>query len=124
METYIDLNDLKMSLDPSVRHITRTACMALSGAIQNGLYLTQNPSSDIIIYKDRIDFGRCLNPEFSRLSGYIFPNFYIEYGNIIYRYGDNIKHSFWSRTIDYTGVFPPSVPDNAQLFNLIYPRFA
>lgn len=98
--------------------------MAISGVIENGLVLNNNPSAQIVIYKDRIDFGRCYNPDLDGLAGLIFPNFYKEYSNIIYRYGCNLKCSFFNRTIDYVGSFPPIVPDNEDIFHVIYPKFA
>ena len=121
---YIDLNTLCISLDSSVKHISRTACMALSGTIENGLVLSNNADAKIIIYKDRIDFGRCLNTELDGVSGMVFPNFYKEYESIVYRFGSNMKCSLWSGTLDYVGILAPTKPDNIQLFNLIYPRFA
>ncbi len=120
---YIDLNEISIRLDSSVKHITKVACMALSGTIENGLVISQNPSADIVIYKDRIDFGKCLNSELSHVSGLIFTNFYKEYNNIIYRFGSNLKCSFIGRTIDYVGSLAPTTPDNEQLYQLIYPRF-
>ena len=107
---YIDFNDIVIELDASVRHITSAACMHLSSILENGIVLADNPTPYIKIGKDKIDFG-------------IFPNFYKEYGNIVYRYGSNLKCSFWNKTLDYVGLMPPSVPDNIQLYNLIYPRF-
>lgn len=121
---FINISNLSISLDSSVKHITKTACMALSGTIENGLLLTNNETARIVIYKDRIDFGQCLNPELSGFSGMIFPNFYKEYNNIIYRFGSNLKCSFLGSTIDYVGMLAPTTPDNPQLFNLIYPRFS
>ena len=120
----IDLNNLTIILDPSVKHITKVACMALSGVIENGLVLSENPSANIVIYKDRIDFGRCNNAELLAMSGLIFPNFYKEYESIVYHYGTNLKCSYWGKTLDYVGAFPPTVPDNLQLYNLIYPKFS
>lgn len=111
-------------LDSSVKHISRVACMALSGTIENGLMLSSNYSAQIVIYKDRIDFGECYNPDFQGVSGLLFPNFYMEYGNVIYRYGCNLSCSFWGKTIDYVGAFAPTSPDNEQIYNLIYPRFS
>lgn len=121
---YIDLHNIKITLDSSVKHISRTACMALSGTIENGLLLTANPSAAIVIYKDKIDFGRCVNPELNSVSGLVFPNYYKEYGNIIYRFGSNLKCSFFSKTIEYVGAFAPTSPDNEQFYQLIYPRFS
>ncbi len=121
---YLDLNDIKIIADNAVKHITRTACMALSGTIENGIVLTANPQCKITIYKDRIDFGMCYNPEISGIRGLIFPNFYNEYGNIVYHYGSNIKYSLWGKTLDYSGMIPPTAPDNQQFFDMIYPRLS
>ena len=121
---YIDINELSIQLDSSVRHITRTACMAISGTLENGLALSCNPSHPIVIYNDRIEFGKSLNPLLEEVYGLIYPNFYREYGNIVYRFGSNYKLSFFTRTMDYCGVMAPEVPDNVALFNLIYPKFA
>ena len=123
---YVDLNALRINLDSSVKHISRTACMALSGSLENGLLLTANPDANIIIYNNRIEFGRCLRSELAGISGRldIIPNFYMEYGNIVYRFGPNLKCSFWSKTIEYTGMLAPTTPDNYDLFQLIYPKFA
>ena len=121
---FINIEGLSIRLDPSIRHISKVACMAISGTIENGLLLTANPAANIVIYKDKIDFGPCINPELSSASGLIFPNFYKEYNSIVYRFGNNIKCSFWGKTLDYVGNFPPTSPDNVQLYNLIYPKFA
>lgn len=121
---YIELDKISISLDSSVKHITKVACMALSGTLENGLLLTANPSATIVIYKDRIDFGQCINPELNSVSGLIFPNFYKEYGKIIYRFGSNLKCSFFGNTIDYVGTLAPTSPDNELLYQLIYPRFS
>lgn len=120
---YIDFNDIVIELDASVRHITSAACMHLSGILENGIVLANNPTPYIKIGKDKIDFGKSYNPDLIEMSGLICPNFYKEYGNIVYRYGSNLKCSFWNKTLDYVGLMPPSVPDNIQLYNLIYPRF-
>lgn len=120
----INISPVNISLDSSVKHITKVACMALSGNIVNGIVFTKNPSPNIVIYKDKIDFGTCLDPDLQSHSGLLFANFYKEYNRIVYRFGPNIKCSFWSKTIDYVGAFPPSVPDDARIFNLIYPRFS
>ena len=120
---YIDFNDIVIELDASVRHIISAACMHLSSILENGIVLADNPTPYIKIGKDKIDFGKSYNPDLMEMSGLIFPNFYKEYGNIVYRYGSNLKCSFWNKTLDYVGLMPPSVPDNIQLYNLIYPRF-
>ncbi len=113
---YIELDKITINLDSSVKHITKVACMALSGTLENGLLLTANPSATIVIYKDRIDFGQCINPELNSVSGLIFPNFYKEYGKIIYRFGSNLKCSFFGNTIDYVGSLAPTSPDNELLY--------
>ncbi|MBQ6726699.1 MAG: hypothetical protein IJQ89_08995 [Bacteroidales bacterium] len=123
---YVDLNALRITLDSSVKHISKTACMALSGSIENGLLLSRNPDATIVIYNDRIDFGKCLEPELATVSGRLgfIPNFFKEYGNIVYRFGSNLKCSFFGKTIDYTGMFPPTSPDNYDIYQLLYPKFA
>lgn len=122
---YLDFNDITIILDPSVKHITRTACMVLSGTLENGIVLANNPMPTITIYKDRVDFGRCMNPELSSVSGLIFPNFYKEYESIVYRFGSTLKCSLFTKTIDYSGAefLAPETPDNPQLFPLLYPKF-
>ncbi len=113
---------INIRLDSSVKSISRTAAYHLSSVISNGMMLSQN--SEIIIYKDHIDFGRCMNPEFQGTSGNIAPNFYMEYGNVIYRFSSNLKCSLFSKQLDYVGKMAPTFPDNSEIFNLIYPRFA
>lgn len=115
-------NFINIRLDCSVKSISRTAAYHLSSVIANGIMLSQN--SEIIIYKDHIDFGGCMNPEFQGTLGNIAPNFYIEYGNVIYRFGSNLKCSWFSKQLEYVGCMAPTFPDNSEIFNLIYPRFA
>lgn len=113
---------LNICLDSSVKSISRTAACHLSSVIANGIMLAQN--NDVVIYKDRIDFGRCSNPEIQGMSGNIAPNFYMEYGNVIYRFGSNLKCGWFNKQIDYVGTMAPTFPDNPEIFNLIYPHFA
>ena len=115
-------NFINVRLDSSVKSISRSAAYHLSSIIANGVMLSQN--NDAIIYKDRIDFGRCNNPKCQGVSGNIAPNFYMEYGNVIYRFGSNLKCGWLSKQIDYVGTMAPTSPDNPEIFNLIYPRFA
>lgn len=115
-------NFINIKLDNSVKSISRTAAYHLSSVIANGAILSQN--NDVIIYKDHIDFGRCNNPEYQGVSGNISPNFYMEYGNVIYRFGSNLKCGWFSKQIEYCGIMPPTSPDNLEIFNLIYPRFS
>ena len=70
--------------------ITRKACMYLSEAIENGIMLSENPTANIVIYDDRIDFGMCLNPTMDMMNAAYFPNFYEENGNIVYRFAGMI----------------------------------
>lgn len=75
---YIDLNNIQIRLDSSVKHISKIACMTLSGAIENGLVLADNAFPIITIYKDRIDFGKCLNSDLEGMVGFLgIPNFYM-----------------------------------------------
>ena len=118
----VPMSNINVRLDSSVKSITRTAACHLLSVIANGIMLAQN--NDVVIYKDRIDFGRCSNPEIQGMSGNIAPNFYMEYGNVIYRFGSNLKCGWFSKQIDYVGTMAPTSPDNPEVFNLIYPRFA
>lgn len=52
----LDFNNIIVELDSTVRHISSVACMHLSGILENGIILTNNPAPHIIIYKDKIDF--------------------------------------------------------------------
>lgn len=121
---YINPNNIQIRLDSSVRHITRTACMAISGYIENGLIFSGTDCNAITIYKNRIDFGKSVNSDLSNVHGHFYVNFYREYGNIVYRFGSNFKWSFFSKTIDYCGIFAPEAPDNELFFNMIYPKFS
>lgn len=116
-----------IELDSSVKSITMTAAMCISGVIHNGLYLSQNYNPHIKIYKDKIEFGKCLNPSYNGITGNIdpyFPNFYIEFGNLVYYFNNAYKCSFFTKQLDYVGLMAPTVPDNVDIFNQIYPRFA
>lgn len=124
-----NFNRIQISLDSSVKHLTKVACMALSGYLENGIVLTNNPAATIIIHKDRIDFGKSLRPELNSYSGVLspmfpfFPNYYKEHQNIIYRFDSGFSYSLLTKTLDYVGIFAPTEPDNAEMFKLIYPRF-
>ena len=85
----VPMSNINVRLDSSVKSISRTAAYHLSSVIANGVMLSQN--NDVIIYKDHIDFGRCTNPEIQGMYGVIAPNFYMEYGNVVYRFGSNLK---------------------------------
>lgn len=97
--------------------------MCLSGSIANGIALAQNENPNIKIFKNKIEFGKCCNSELQGITGNVFPNYYIEFGNLIYYYDDNFKCSLWGNILDYKGFFAPTEPDNIYIFNLIYPKF-
>ena len=113
---------VNIRLDSSVKSISRTAAYHLSSVIANGIILSNN--NNVVIYKDYIDFGKCNNPEYTGRTGCIFQNFYMEYGKLIYRFGANLKCGWLWKKIDYVGNMAPSVPDNKQIYDLLYPRFA
>ena len=87
-----------------IRTFGHRRCISI---LENGIVLADNPTPYIKIGKDKIDFGKSYNPNLTEMSGLIFPNFYKEYGNIVYRYGSNLKCSFWNKTLDYVGLMPP-----------------
>ena len=125
------LNSINIQLDSSVKSITEVAAMCLSGSIENGILIAQNENPSIKIFKDKIEFGKCYNPMLQGFSGCIYPyipyfgpNFYVEFGNLIYYYDTAYKFSTWSKKLDYQGLLAPSVPDNVDFFNMIYPKFA
>ena len=131
MNQVVELQSINILLDSSVASITKVAAMTLSGAIANGIVIAQNANPNIKICKDRIEFGKCYTPELQGFSGNLyptiipFPYFYLEYGNLIYYFDKNAyKLSFWNKSLDYKGMFPPTEPDNPAIFNIIYPKFA
>lgn len=121
-DTTVKTPAINIELDDSVKSISHSAACHLSSIIANGITLSQN--SKITIYKNRIEFGCCNNPKYQGVSGNIAPNFYIEYGNVVYYFGPNLKCGWLSKRIDYAGSLTPTVPDNKEIFELIYPRFA
>ena len=72
---YIQSIDIK--LDETVRSLTKIAAMYLSGSIANGIVLAQNENPNIKIYKNKIEFGKCYNPEFLGFSGNIMTNYFM-----------------------------------------------
>lgn len=119
------LKSIKIQLDPSVKSITEVAAMCLSGSIENGIFITQNENPIITIYQNRIEFGKCYNSILQGVSGNVMlPNFFLEFGNLIYYFDSAYKFSIWSKQLDYQGIFAPNVPDNESIFNMIYPKFA
>lgn len=121
---FMNIQSLNIQLDSSVKSITKVAAMCLSGTIANGIVLAQNENPHIKIYKNKIEFGRCNNPELIGLSGNIAPNYFLEFGCLIYYYDNSFKCSLWNKQLDYKGFFMPTEPDNEHIFNIIYPKFA
>lgn len=124
MENGILLESIDIRLDSSVHSVTKVAAMCLSGSIANGIVIAQNPNPVITIFKNKIEFGKCLNPDLMGINGAIATNFFIEFGKLVYYYDSAYKISFWNKTLDYKGMFAPSVPDDVKIFNMIYPKFA
>ena len=124
MNEGFSIYSIDIQLDSSVKSLTKVAAMCLSGAIENGILITQNENPIIKIYKNKIEFGKCYNLKLQDFSGNLITNYYLEYGNLVYYFDSAYKHSFWTKQLDYQGIFAPSVPDNIDIFNMIYPRFA
>lgn len=118
------VNSINIQLDSSVKSITKVAAMCLSGSIENGIFIAQSENPNIKIYKNKIEFGKCYNSNLQGVSGNIMPNFFLEFGNLIYYFDSAYKHSFWNKQLDYKGFFAPTEPDNVEIFNMIYPKFA
>lgn len=118
------IQSINIQLDDSVKSLTKIAAMCISGVLENGIFISRNENPDIKIFKNKIEFGKNCNPELYGVSGNIFPNFFLEFGNLVYYFNDSYKVSLWNKQLDYKGMFAPSTPDNPQLFNMIYPRFA
>lgn len=47
------IQSLDIDLDSSVKSITRTAAMCLSGSIANGIVIAQNPNPRVRIFNNR-----------------------------------------------------------------------
>ena len=62
---------IDIQLDSSVKSLTKVAAMCISGVIENGIVLALNENPKIKIYKNKIEFGKCYNPELQGLSGNI-----------------------------------------------------
>lgn len=123
-EMYSKFDNLDITVDSSIKKITRKACMYLSEAIENGIMLSENPTANIVIYDDRIDFGMCLNPTMDMMNTAYFPNFYEENGNIVYRFAGNASCEVEDHTINYVGHTDPVTADDNKVFNMIYSKYA
>ena len=123
-EMYSKFDNLDITVDSSIKKITRKACMYLSEAIENGIMLSENPTANIVIYDDRIDFGMCLNPTMDMMNAAYFPNFYEENGNIVCRLLLETKKEVEDQTINYVGHTDPITADDNKVFNMIYSKYA
>lgn len=121
---YNKLDNLEITVDPSVKRITRSACKYLSEAIESGITLSENPTANIVIYDDHIDFGMCLNPTIDMMNDMYFPNFYVENDNVVYRFEGNAKCEVKDNTIDYVGGDALMASDDDSVFNKIYSKYA
>lgn len=113
-------NNIRIRLDNSVKSITETAAFHLSGVISNGISFSR--STNITIYKNKIIF-ESMNDRFNGVAGNIAPNFYVEYGNLVYYY-TNIKCTLFRNKLEYVGPHGPTRPDDEYIFKLLYPRFS
>lgn len=50
-------------------NLTKTAAMAISGSLENGLLFSGTDRNIITIYKDRINFGKSINPDLKGIIG-------------------------------------------------------
>lgn len=121
---YSKFDNLDITVDSSVKNITRTACMYLSEAIEHGIMLSENPTANIVIYDDRIDFGMCMNPTMDMMNEAYFPNFYVENDSIVYRFAGNADCEVADQTIDYVGAYAPMTSEDNHVFNMIYSKYA
>ncbi len=121
---YSKFDNLDITVDSSVKNITRTACMYLSEAIEHGIMLSENPTANIVIYDDRIDFGMCMNPTMDMMNEAYFPNFYVENDSIVYRFAGNADCEVTDQTIDYVGAYAPMTSEDNHVFNMIYSKYA
>ena len=120
---YNKFDNLDITVDSSVKHITRSACKYLSEAIESGITLSENPAANIVIYDDHIDFGMCMNPTIDMINDVYFPNFYVENDNVVYRFEGNTKCEVKDNTIDYVGATDSVVSDDNTIFNKINSKF-
>ena len=114
---YSKFDNLDITVDSSVKHITPSACKYLSEAIENGVTLSENPTANIVIYDDHIDFGMCLNPTIDMMNDMYFPNFYVENDNVVYRFAGNAKCEVKDNTIDYVGEDALMMSDDNNILN-------
>ncbi len=117
---YSKFDHLDITVDSSVKNITNTACKYLSEAIENGIMLSENPTANIIIYDDHIDFGMCMNPAIEMMQNLYFSNFYEENGNIIFRFAGDACCVTADHTIDYTGSEIHTTPNSERIFDAIH----
>lgn len=120
---YEQLLNLNITIDKSVKSITRAACMYLSLAIEYGIMLTENPTAHIVIYDDRIDFGTSMNPMMDMLNGALLPHFFKENNRIIYRINSDGKCKVTDQIIDYVGNDCIEANEDSHMFQQMYTKY-
>ena len=120
---YEQLLNLNITIDKSVKSITRAACMYLSLAIEYGIMLTENPTAHIVIYDDRIDFGTSMNPMMDMLNGALLPHFFKENNRIIYRINSDGKCKVTDQIIDYVGNDCIEANEDSHVFQQMYTKY-
>lgn len=109
---------MNIKLAFSVRGISKTACMHLSSVIHNGIQFV-GCNNEIIVHRNKIEFGESVLPEVLASEGYIYPNYFCKNGCVTYIFGDNLSCSLFG-IIDYTGVFTPTEPDVPNVYKELY----
>lgn len=113
---------MNIKLAFSVRGISKTACMHLSACIQNGIAFTGCNNNEIVVHRNRIEFGRSILSDALDYNGYIIPNMLLKNGFVTYTFGSNMSCSL-SGVIEYVGDFPPTEPDNSSVYNELIRKF-
>lgn len=120
---YDQLDNLNITIDKSVKSITRAACMYLSLAIEYGILLTENPTARIVIYDDHIDFGVSMNPMMDMINGALLPHFYKENTRVVYRFIGDAKCEVNDQVIDYVGNDCIEANEESQVFQQMYTKY-
>ena len=109
---YDQLENLNITIDKSVKSITRAACMYLSLAIEYGVLLTENPTARIVIYDDRIDFGVSMNPMMDMINN-----------RVLYRFIGDAKCEVNDQVIDYVGNDCIEANEESHVFQQMYTKY-
>lgn len=120
---YDQLDNLNITIDKSVKSITRAACMYLSLAIEYGILLTENPTARIVIYDDHIDFGVSMNPMLDMINGALLPHFYKENNRVVYRFIGDAKCEVNDQVIDYVGNDCIEANEESHVFQQMYTKY-